>query len=116
MKAYSNYEAFKRLYEEYGGVSYAVEYGSCGILEIDENTYEATFLNEAGNGDYFQDPSFIIEVDDILKEVRVQAYYNNFANAVIEIQRSEEPEEDLDEHLELFLKHFEAAVKEESKA
>lgn len=72
--------------------------------------YEATFLNEAGNGDYFQAPSLVIRVDDILKEVRVQKYYNNFANAVIEIQRSKESE-DLDEHLEMFLEQFEEAVK-----
>ena len=96
-------------------MSHAVKYGRYGIFEIDENTYEAIFLNEAGNGDYFQDP-LVIQVDDILKEVRVQEYYNNFANAVIEIKRSKESKDDLDEHLELCLEQFEEAVKEDSKA
>jgi hypothetical protein len=111
MRDCNDYEKFKRLFKMFGNKTFKVENGSYSIYEIDENIYDACFLNNAGYGDSFQDPSLIIEVDNSKKEVRVNEYFNDFANAVIQIQRTEETEEDLDEHLNLFLEKFEVAVR-----
>lgn len=107
-----NYTLFKRLFDKYGNKLHMVEHGSYSIYQSENQIFEASFLNNAGNGDYYSDPIMVIEADEPNKKVYVKSYYNNFGNAPIQMNRNPATKRELDERLYHFLNQFETQVHE----